>query len=198
MAPPKTNEAPPPIIQRIDLSNFKAFQKFSASFGNNAILLGPNNAEKSTLISVLRLAARMMRQASRIKPTVARRAGGIVRRCHTFSAENWEFVDENIRHEFSETETSFAVRLSNGVTLRAIWPGAESNEDASVGFFYLESSTANISNIAAIKRSVGTLGVIPVLSPIEHRENVLEESYFWTQRDTRHATRDTAFSPNAL
>jgi hypothetical protein len=115
---------------------------------------------------------------------------GIIRRCHTFSADNWEFVDENLRHEFSEHETSFTIKLSNGVDLRAIWPTKDDIDDNSnIGLFYLKAQRHNLSSVAAIKRFVGELGVVPVLSPIEHRENVLERSYFWAQRDTRRATR---------
>jgi ABC-type multidrug transport system fused ATPase/permease subunit len=51
------------MLKRLHLSQYKAFEKFDITFrsGQN-ILVGPNNAGKSTIIAALRLCALLMRQ----------------------------------------------------------------------------------------------------------------------------------------
>jgi len=46
-------------IAEIQLQNFKAFERFRARFTDDAFIVGPNNAGKSTLIAALRTAAHM-------------------------------------------------------------------------------------------------------------------------------------------
>jgi hypothetical protein len=41
-------------IARLQLSNFKAFESFTVTFSESALIVGPNNAGKSTLLSALR------------------------------------------------------------------------------------------------------------------------------------------------
>lgn len=49
------------MIRRMDLENFKAFDRFTVHFRDQTVLVGPNNAGKSTLIAALRACAGAVR-----------------------------------------------------------------------------------------------------------------------------------------
>jgi predicted ATPase len=53
---------------RVDFSRFKAFQKFSLSLRHFNILVGPNNAGKSTILIAFRILAAAIRKANTRKP----------------------------------------------------------------------------------------------------------------------------------
>ncbi|MGV7254586.1 ATP-dependent nuclease [Mycobacterium kansasii] len=53
--PPARPDDAPPIIRRVWLKNFKGFEEFEASFGRFNVLVGANNAGKSTLLQAVDL-----------------------------------------------------------------------------------------------------------------------------------------------
>ena len=55
---------------RVEFSRFKAFKKFSFSLRHFNILVGPNNAGKSTILAAFRILAAGMRRAYNRKPEV--------------------------------------------------------------------------------------------------------------------------------
>jgi hypothetical protein len=44
----------PGMLRRVELANFKAFERFTVHLRGDVFLVGPNNAGKSTLIAALR------------------------------------------------------------------------------------------------------------------------------------------------
>ena len=60
----------PTRFTRVEFSRFKAFKKFSLSLRHFNILVGPNNAGKSTILSAFRILAAGMRKAQTRKPEV--------------------------------------------------------------------------------------------------------------------------------
>ena len=53
-------------ISSIKFTNFKALDNYSVSFGETNILVGPNNAGKSTIISAFRILDVALRKARRL------------------------------------------------------------------------------------------------------------------------------------
>jgi recombinational DNA repair ATPase RecF len=58
-----------PFLRRLELFNFKAFDRFTLGFEGSSFIVGPNNAGKSTLIAAIRTCALMRRFAARRNPT---------------------------------------------------------------------------------------------------------------------------------
>jgi predicted ATP-dependent endonuclease of OLD family len=50
-------------LRRLDVANFKAFERFTVHLRGDSFLVGPNNAGKSTLIAALRAGTAMLRTA---------------------------------------------------------------------------------------------------------------------------------------
>jgi ABC-type transport system involved in cytochrome c biogenesis ATPase subunit len=56
------------MIERVRLLRYKGFEDFDLRLGRHAVLVGPNNAGKTTLVQSLRLAASLVRFARRRNP----------------------------------------------------------------------------------------------------------------------------------
>ncbi|MFJ4806696.1 ATP-dependent nuclease [Streptomyces murinus] len=172
------------MLKKLRLSHFKGFAEFEINFGQQAVLVGPNNAGKSTIISALRLAAEEVSFARR-------------RNCRdrfNLDGNRWAFghhltggignpsgfVGENIRHEFRESETRLELTFSSGATLKSVWPVEEPP------FFCLTNGDGSIVSTSAIARSVTpSIGVVPTLTPVQHRELILTERYVKESQTTR-------------
>jgi predicted ATPase len=61
---------------RVDFHRFKAFAKFSLHIRHFNILIGPNNAGKSTILAAFRILAAAIRRAGNRKPEIIRGPNG--------------------------------------------------------------------------------------------------------------------------
>ena len=162
------------MITRLSLSNFKGFGRFSAAFRESAVMVGPNNAGKTTLISALKTAGLMLEQASRFRPQGRRDREGERFPVHEFAGDQFGFEDENVRYDFREIEASFAVSFGAQMQLHAAWP-AEAQDDA---YFYLKSQGGVFLEApASVKVQFPSVGVVPAVVPLEQREAVLSEPH---------------------
>lgn len=59
------------MIERVRLLRYKGFEDFDLRLGRQSVLVGPNNAGKTTLVQSLRLAASLLRFARRRNPCEA-------------------------------------------------------------------------------------------------------------------------------
>ncbi len=57
---------------RVDFTHFKTFDSFTLNLRHFNILVGPNNAGKSTILAAFRILAAAMRRASTRKPEIVR------------------------------------------------------------------------------------------------------------------------------
>ncbi len=178
-------------IQRLDLWNFKAFERFTMTLGANAFLVGPNNAGKSTLVSATRVAAGMLEQATRRKPTGYRAHGQRRVMTHSLRADQYGLVTENLRHQFRSGESAVSLRTDTDLILTGVWP-SDHDDDGLEPFFYLRRSDGrNVSQPSKVRELTGQIGIIPGLYPINHTETVLQEEYvrsnFQGRRSSQHA-----------
>ena len=177
-------------IQRLDLWNFKAFERFTMTLGANAFLVGPNNAGKSTLIAAARVAAAMLEHASRRKPTDHRAHGPRRVMIHSLRADQYGLVTENLRHQFRSGESAVSLRTDTDLFLTGVWPADD--DDRPEPFFYLRrSDERNVSQPRDVQELTGLIGIIPGLYPMNHTETVLDEKYlrsnFQGSRSSQHA-----------
>jgi AAA domain, putative AbiEii toxin, Type IV TA system len=179
------------MLQQLDLRNFKAFERFTLSLRDSAFLVGPNSAGKSTIISALRLCGRLLQNA------YSRAAGGtrIDQGRHvwaySFGADQLEFITENLRHDFEEAETRIELKFRDTGVMRVVWPTDEgAEEDNPEPFFHLENAAGlQLRRPKDISSTFSPVGIIPMLSPLEHQEAVLEPQYVRRNLDGRLASR---------
>ena len=177
-------------IQKLDLWNFKAFERFTMTLGANAFLVGPNNAGKSTLIAAARVAAAMLDHATRRQPT-GRRAHGHRRvTTHSLRADQYGLVTENLRHQFRSGESAVSIRTDTDLILTGVWPSDD--DEFPKPFFYLRRpDERSVSQPKSVRELTGQIGIIPGLYPLNHTETVRDETYlrshFQSRRSSQHA-----------
>jgi hypothetical protein len=173
------------MIKSLRLKMFKGFKSYTVSFSGSALLLGPNNAGKSTLIAAIRLCNEAARFTTRNRPqeyfsidgrTVA---GYFLGKIKTDS-----FNLENVRHEFSDdSESRLELRYTSGAVLRIVWPADDPP------FFWLDHKGSHVQTAAAAKALVPTIGIVPTLTPLERNEKRLTTFHLKGHLETRLSSR---------
>lgn len=180
------------MIRRLELHNFKGFERFTVTFGDDAYLVGPNNAGKSTIIAALRACAHMLRHAKRRQPTYYVPDRGHEVPAYAFGRGQFYLVEENLRHEFRQVEPRLELHFSNKAKLTAVWPLPEEPDEAPTNFFYLRTGEDRyIRRSADARAHFPDVAVLPLLSPVELQEHRLEDSTVRDGRYTRLASRHT-------
>jgi hypothetical protein len=172
------------LIRQLDLHHFKGFERFRINFPDDAIIVGPNNAGKSTVIAALRAAANMVRTASRLRPQATLDVRGMERLGFSFVGPSVGLIEENLHYELHNVETRLAVKFRGDGALEALWP-----PDDSGGFFYVLDNDINPTAPRHVRKVLPSIGLVPVLSPADHIEALLSESHVKANLDSRLASR---------
>jgi len=88
---------------RVDFYRFKAFSRFALHLRNFNILVGPNNAGKSTILAAFRILASAMRKARSRKPQVLRGPVGSTLG-YKIDLDGISIAEENIYYNYDESE----------------------------------------------------------------------------------------------
>jgi len=152
---------------RIDFVRFKAFNKFSLQLRHFNILVGPNNAGKSTILAAFRILAAAMRRASTRRAEVIRGPAG-----NTFGypvdLSAVSVAEENIFYNYDDSEAATVrFRLSNQNELVLFFP------EQRTCYLIADSSGRNIETPSAFRSHFNCpIGFVPILGPVEHNENL--------------------------
>ncbi len=155
---------------RVDFHRFKTFRAFTLHLRHFNILVGPNNAGKSTVLAAFRILAAGMRRAT------SRRAEMLSGPNGTAPGYRVELGDisvagENIFFDYDDSEPAqVAFRLSNRNELTLYFPGR--------GGCYLFASDREKSVQTPVvfrTRFNCPIGFVPILGPVEHNERLYEK-----------------------
>lgn len=176
-----------PRLSSLDLSHFKAFEHFTVSFGHTAVLVGPNNAGKSTVVAGLRSIAQMMATARRLRATYRAFHGEHLYWSHRFTTEQVGLDADNLRWESAVDQVSLRATFSDNSRVQAIWPEADSEKEPY--FFALDGKRMSIREPSLARDVLAKVGVVPQLSPLERRETLLDSDYVRLNIGGRLASR---------
>lgn len=175
------------MISKMLLTNYKGFERFSLKLGGRkSILVGPNNAGKSTAIGALRLGAQLLSYAKLRKPEfiVTDTIRGRSVHAYRLTSAASGFIDENVAYEFRDVEARVEIHFANRAALYVAWPPEDSP------YFYLEHIPgAQPPSIRIVRRDYPSVGVVQTLTPVEHRESILSFDYVRKNLGTRLASR---------
>ncbi len=152
-------------------------------FRQTSVLIGPNNAGKSTIIAALRLCAALLSEAKRHKLETP--IHDLTRDRHVRGQEirpdRMQFSDENIRHEFHVKEARLELQMKNKAMMYVVWP------IDGQPYFYLEHIAGmQPGTVRVVKENYGSIGIVPTLSPIESTEVLLSADYVKSRISTAH------------
>ncbi len=174
------------VIRELKLRNYKGFQSFALPFRSTTVVVGPNNAGKSTAIEGLRACAAMARHASRLSASELFEDRGEHYRGWPLNAARLGLDTENLRHEFRPVETRLELRATGNVVLRAVWP----DEDEGDPFFYISGSGGmRLTMPKQVRAQFPSIVTIPTFSPVEPHERVLRDDYVRDSRSSHLASR---------
>jgi ABC-type multidrug transport system ATPase subunit len=155
---------------RVDFVRFKAFDRFTLNLRHFNILVGPNNAGKSTILAAFRILAAAMRRASTRSPEIVRGPLGLAPG-HKIDLSAVSVAEENIFYNYDDSEpASVRFRLSNKNELLLYFP----ERDAC--FLIPESQEGRVSTPSTFRSRFNCpIGFVPILGPVEHIENLYEK-----------------------
>lgn len=105
-----------------------------------------------------------------------------------FTPEQARLNVENVRHEFRNEDSSIRVVFSNGSRLKACWPSGDIVPTD--GWFHFQGrGDIRLSRPAEVRNNVPSLGFVPLLTPIEQEERVLQDKTVRSNFDTRLSSR---------
>src|SRR5689334_19356368 len=109
-------------ITSASFKHYKAFSRFQIALHEFNVLVGPNNAGKSTLVGAFRILAEGLRRA-RSRKAVPLEVDNLITWGHHLSLSELSVASENIFHNYDDSiPAEIRFRLSNGNHLRLHFP----------------------------------------------------------------------------
>ena len=183
-------------LRSMRLVNYKGFEDHTIRLRSTNVLVGANNAGKSTALGALRLIVAMLPQVRRVVPSELGEVEGRPTRGWPITAAAIEasaFGADNIRHDFRLKETRIEVLTASGVRLVASWANIEdqdADEPAPNGmFFVFPPPGSGLTPKAAAQELVPSVAMVPTLTPLDDRENYVGDDTLRRHITGRKASR---------
>ena len=155
---------------KVEFKNYKALKNFSLTLTDLNIMVGPNNAGKSTIIGAFKILSEGIKRArSRTPEHLYFKDGGVFG--YTVPLSNIPVASENILTNYDTREPAeIKFSLSSGNSLKLIFP-----ED-NVCYLQCIAGFKKITSSNEFKRNFNIkIGFVPILGPIEHDESLYQE-----------------------
>lgn len=192
--------APSQSLKSLKLVNYKGFEHHTISLRSANVLIGANNAGKSTALGAIRLIAAMLPTARRTAPTSVGTVEGRQVRGWSITAaaiESSAFSSENIRHDFRPAETRIEVVTSSGAKVIASWAAIVDQDDpppaGTLSIFPPQNTNPPPRTVA--RDMVPTIAIVPTLTPLEQHESFVVDE---TVRRSLSSGRSSRHFRNAL
>ncbi|MGN7745466.1 ATP-dependent nuclease [Pseudomonas sp. 22515] len=170
-------------ITSIRFNQFKAFHSFSVRLDTCNILVGPNNAGKSTVISAFRLLETALRTAGKRRPEFVT-IDGRNKLGHRIPVTGLPVSLENVHTDYVHTDTNITYRFSNGNFIYLTFP-----EDGGCVMTW-ETQGPSIRTAQGFRTAFPIkVQVVPVLGPLEHEEPMITEETVRRSVGTPRASR---------
>lgn len=149
----------------VEFSRFKAFKAFTLPIRPFNVLVGPNNAGKSTIIAAFRILAAAMRRAGARRAEVVNGPLGTTLG-HKIDLSGISVADENIFYNYDDdTPAQVNFRISNGNALTLYFP------EQGVCLLIPDAQGKACDAPSKFKRQFNcSIGFVPILGPVEPDE----------------------------
>ncbi len=155
---------------RVDFTLFKAFERFTLHLRSFNILVGPNNAGKSTILAAFRILAAAHRKASSRNPELIPGPRGETFG-YSIDLNGISVAQENLFYNYDNTTpASVKFTLSNGNKLVLFFPERERC------YLIPETGGAPPRSTKSFKQLFNCpVGFVPILGPVDHDELLYQE-----------------------
>lgn len=165
--------------------NYKALKNYSISLNHFNVLVGPNNAGKSTIIGAFRILAEGMRKASARNPEYIS-VEGFQGLGYRVPLDDLPIATENIFSDYDGSQpATVEFRLSGGNKLELIFP------EQNACYLRCKTSGKAVRSTANFRKEFNaTVGFVPVLGPVEHDERLFQKDAARLALLTHRASRN--------
>lgn len=171
-------------ISSIQFKNFKALSNYSVSLGETNILVGPNNAGKSTVISAFRMLAVALRKARRLRAERVPLPNGNIGFGQRVPEQQISVSLENVATNYNDEDSSIEFRLTNRNKLFLFFP----NEGGCI--LHWETVGQPVTTPGKFRNAFPVaIQVVPVLGPLEHEEAYVNQDTVKNSLNTHRACR---------
>jgi hypothetical protein len=169
----------------VTFRNFKAFKQYSIALSSFNVLVGPNNAGKSTVITAFRILAEGIRKARSRNPELLQGAHG-ERWGYRVSLADVPVAAENIFSDYDDSQAAaIKFRISNGNHLELYFPERE------VCFMFAETTNRPVRSTSGFRSQFDCeVAFVPVLGPVEHNESLFQKEAARQALITHRASRN--------
>lgn len=157
-------------ITSVRFTKYKAFRDFTFSPGHFNVLVGPNNAGKSTILGAFRILAEAIRKAKSKAPILIESPTG-QQRGYEINLSSIPVATENVFYDYDDSEPAVVrFRISNGNHLKLVFPAPN------VCHLFCETQSKNVTGPAQFKNLFPIeIGFVPILGPVEHNEPLFQK-----------------------
>ncbi len=154
----------------VEFRRLKAFTQFVLPLRHFNILVGPNNAGKSTILAAFRVLASAVRRAFARAPQIVRGPLGQTFG-HIVDLSSVSVAEESIFHDYDDSEPATVVfRLANGNTLTLFF------SETGRCLLIPDAQGKPIRTAAAFRENFNCpIGFVPILGPVEQTERLYEK-----------------------
>lgn len=154
---------------RVEFTRFKAFKQYSLALRPFNVLVGPNNAGKSTVLAAFRILSVGLRRALSKKPEVVIGPNGETRG-YRVDLRAISVADENIFYNYDSNRPATVVfTLSNGNSLTMYF------ERDGLCVLLAHSQSPCVSPTTFGKQFNCPIGFAPILGPVDHNEQLFDK-----------------------
>ena len=154
----------------VRFANYKTFKDFSLALREVNVLVGPNNAGKSTILGAFRILSEGMRKAlSRNPEFVAGPLGAT--RGYQVDIKDIPVASENLFYNYDDSQAAqVTFRISNGNELVLYFP-----ESGACSLICKTKNKAVTSTATFKSQYPVSIGFVPILGPVEHNEPLFQK-----------------------
>ncbi len=175
------------MIRNVKIENYRCFENVSMSFKDLSIIVGKNNAGKSTLIEILRIISIIVSRCSNLN---FRMAPDWLDFNPTYvgispSISNMNISTKNLFHMYGDPPSKISVTFSNKVRIEAYI-----GEDGEIfSIIYNQKGDIVNSKHQARKLNLRAVNILPQISPLQEQEFVLKYKTVQSGIDTYLSSR---------
>ncbi len=165
-------------LRRLRLINFKCFSDLTVPFRENTIIVGKNNAGKSTIVEALRLTSAVANRFSHLRFQAPPKWAGLPLIDHGVapSISDLEVNFKALFHQYQAPPALIVAEFINGSTIE-VSLGLDKDEGAIHGVIRNSEGIPAKSYYQARQCEIPEIAIMPQVSPVSREETVLQDYY---------------------
>ena len=175
------------MIKQLNITNFRCYEKSTITFNGTSILVGRNNAGKSTLIEALKIISSVTRKYKTLRFVAP--PDWVVREPSygvSPNVENMNISDRGIFHMYGNPPAIVEAIFTNGTSIKAYV-----GEDLSIFAVIYDEGGCPARNSKEVKKiDIPLIEVLPQISAVLDTEKIIKKSTVDGNRATRLASRN--------